>query len=520
MKKITAIILAALLALACLPVLAGAAWDGTSTEAYSGSGTEADPYVIDTPAKLAKLAADVNGGEAFSGKYFTQTADIDLGGKEWTPIGDGTKVFSGIYNGRGHKISGFSITKILNFTGLFGKVVAESVEAGVCNLTIEGSITDNGETTFGSPSVGAVVGQVNNNGAVAGKVNAVFTNIVSKVDIALNNQTQQPRAGGLFGQMYFAVVENCVNDGNLSTTATKDVRLGGFTGQFARCDFKGCVNNGNVTAVTTGNIAIQVAGFAAFCTAPSKEADGNLDPRGSVIENSINNGNISGECSGQKGVCVAGFVGNFWTNTGASLLTIKNCLNTGKITSKQAEGGDAFSYAGGFLGNGPSSTDYVTVDNCVSTVSVADITSTGGNAKRAGAIAGAFWVGTKEHMSITNVISAADDTLPMGEAYKTPNQDAEKATWTYDATEQAKVRAAEIKGLIVNSTLKINGIDVSKQDDPAQTTSGTPDVTTAQPGQTTPATGDSINAVAVVIVVALIAAFCAVYFVKVRKIEN
>ena len=61
---------------------------------------------------------------------------------------------------------------------------------------------------------------------------------------------------------------------------------------------------------------------------------------------------------------------------------------------------------------------------------------------------------------------------------------------------------------------------MSKQDDPAQTTSGTPDVTTAQPGQTTPATGDSINAVAVVIVVALIAAFCAVYFVKVRKIEN
>ena len=512
MKKATAIILSALLVLSCLTVLAGAAaWDGTSTEAYTGSGTEADPYVIDTPAKLAKIGEIVAGGDSLEGKYFTQTADIDLGGKEWTPIGDGTTAFSGIYNGYGHKITGFSITKISNFTGLFGKLVAGAVEAGVCNLTIEGAITVdgdgyNGETVLGSPSVGAVVGQVNNNGAVAGKVNAVFTNIVSKVDVTLNNQTQQPRAGGLFGQMYFAVVENCVNDGNLSTTATKDVRLGGFTGQFARCDFKGCVNNGNVTAVTTGNVAIQVAGFAAFSTAPAKEADGNLDPRGSVIENSINNGNISGECSGQKGVCVAGFVGNFWTNTGASLLTIKNCLNTGKITSTQAEGGDSYSYAGGFLGNGPSSTDYVVVDNCVSTVSVADITSTGGKGKRAGAFAGAFYANTKEHMSITNVVSAADDTLPMGEAYKTPNQDAEKATWIYADAQKASSRAAEIKGAIAKSFAKINGIEVTVEQTPVN-----PD-----PTPSNPTTGDAAVWTLIVASVALIGAAVAL---KARK-EN
>ena len=504
MKKITAILISVLMTLSCLTFFANAAWDGTSTEAYTGSGTEADPYIIDSPEKLAKIGEVVAGGDSLEGKYFTQTADIDLGGKEWTPIGDATTAFSGIYNGCGHKITGFSITQILNFTGLFGKLVAGAVEAGVCNLTIEGSITDNGETTFGSPSVGAVVGQVNNNGAVAGKVNAVFTNIVSKVDITLNNQTQQPRAGGLFGQMYFAVVENCVNDGNLSTTATKDVRLGGFTGQFARCDFKGCVNNGNVTAVTTGDVAIQVAGFAAFCTAPAKESDGNLDSRGSVIEDSINNGNISGECSGQKGVCVAGFVGNFWTNTGASLLTIKNCLNTGKISSKQADGGSAYSYAGGFLGNGPSSTDYVAVDNCVSTVAVTDVTSTGGNGKRAGAIAGAFYANTKEHMSITNVVSAADETLPMGEAYKTPNQDAEKATWIYGDAAKAASRATEIKNAIAVSLTKINGIEVTTQQQ-------TPD---PDPTPSNPTTGDGAVWFAIVGAVALLGTAVAV---KARK---
>ena len=54
MKKITAVIFAAVLVFTCIPFFAGAAaWDGTGKEAYTGSGTEADPYVIDTAAKLA-----------------------------------------------------------------------------------------------------------------------------------------------------------------------------------------------------------------------------------------------------------------------------------------------------------------------------------------------------------------------------------------------------------------------------------------------------------------------------------
>ncbi len=524
MKKITAVILAALLALACLPVLAGAAaWDGTSKEAYAGSGTEADPYVIDTAAKLAKIGEVVAGGDTLDGKYFVQTADIDLGGKEWTPIGDGTNPFSGIYNGKGHKISGFSITKLSNFTGLFGKIVAVNNEAGVCNLTIDGSININGSGSDGAPSVGAVAGFVNNNVAVAGKKNAVFTNITSNVDITLAAQTQQPRAGGLFGQMYLAVVENCVNNGNLTTDSSNVARLGGFTGQFIRCTFKGCVNNGKVTASTTGSKGVNIAGFAAYCTGPAKEADDSVSDRYSVIENCINNGEISGTAEGNVAVAVGGMVGNFYTAVKENYLKIVNCLNTGKIYAKQDEGGTAYSYAGGMIGNAPNNYAHIFAEKCVNTST--DIQGVGGKDSRVAAIAGAFYApGCPDNTrGITECVSAGDSTLPIAVAYSVAPADkidADKATWVYDAA-QATARAAEIKGLIVNSTLKINGIDVSKQDDPAQTTSGTPDVTTAQPGQTTtPATGDSINAVAAVIVVALIAAFCAVYFVKIRKIEN
>ena len=522
MKKITAVIFAAVLVFTCIPFFAGAAaWDGTGKEAYTGSGTEADPYVIDTAAKLAKIGEVVAGGDTLDGKYFVQTADIDLGGKEWTPIGDGTNPFSGIYNGKGHKISGFSITKLSNFTGLFGKIVAADNEAGVCNLTIDGSINISGSGTDAAPSVGAVAGQVNNNVAVAGKKNAVFTNITSNVDITLASQTQQPRAGGLFGQMYLAVVENCVNNGNLTTDASNVARLGGFTGQFIRCTFKGCVNNGKVTASTTGSKGVNIAGFAAYCTGPAKEADESVSDRYSVIENCINNGEISGTAEGNVAVAVGGIVGNFYTAVKENYLKITNCLNTGKLCAKQNDGGSAYSYVGGMVGNAPNNYAHIFVEKCVNTS--ADIQGVGGKEPRAAAIAGAFYApGCPDNTrGITDAVSAADDTLPIAVAYNVAPADkieADKATWVYDAA-RATARAAEIKGLIAKSTLKINGIDVNKQDEPAGT-GATTDVTTDQPGQTTPPTGDSINAVVAVTVAALIAAACAVYFVKFRKIED
>ena len=76
-----------------------------------GDGTKDDPYKIATAAQLKKLADDVNGGNAYSGKYFELTEPIDLGGSEdnqWTPIGpnSSSKPFSGIFDGGGNKVSG------------------------------------------------------------------------------------------------------------------------------------------------------------------------------------------------------------------------------------------------------------------------------------------------------------------------------------------------------------------------------------------------------------------------------
>lgn len=109
------------LLLAATTLSAAVTWDGTSTAWTNGSGTEADPYLIETPQHLAYLAAQVNAGNTYAGVYFKQTEDFDLDGKTWMMIGTWTyggssnKPFSGVYDGGNKKISGCSSISIFAF---------------------------------------------------------------------------------------------------------------------------------------------------------------------------------------------------------------------------------------------------------------------------------------------------------------------------------------------------------------------------------------------------------------------
>ncbi len=78
--------------------------DSTESETVNferGSGTVYDPYVIATPEQLQYFQYMVSAGRTFAGQYIVQTADIDMEGYEFSPIGndrDGT-YFGGVYNG-------------------------------------------------------------------------------------------------------------------------------------------------------------------------------------------------------------------------------------------------------------------------------------------------------------------------------------------------------------------------------------------------------------------------------------
>ena len=108
------------------------------------AGTEADPYIIYFPWQLDQLAANVNGGTSYSGKFFKLGADVaydpdnlDANGENYTPIGcrngNTYQFFSGTFDGDGHTISGIRINKDeANYYGIFGAIS----DAVVKNLTV------------------------------------------------------------------------------------------------------------------------------------------------------------------------------------------------------------------------------------------------------------------------------------------------------------------------------------------------------------------------------------------------
>ena len=75
---------------------------GLGAWAWEGSGTVTDPYRIETSADWKQLADDVSGGNAFSGEYFTMTADIDAQGVSIGSIG---ARFMGTFDGGGHTLT-------------------------------------------------------------------------------------------------------------------------------------------------------------------------------------------------------------------------------------------------------------------------------------------------------------------------------------------------------------------------------------------------------------------------------
>jgi hypothetical protein len=70
--------------------------------AWEGSGTQTDPYKIQTSADWKQLSNEVVGGSSFSGLFFEMTADIDA---EGISVGSESKHFSGTFDGGGHTLT-------------------------------------------------------------------------------------------------------------------------------------------------------------------------------------------------------------------------------------------------------------------------------------------------------------------------------------------------------------------------------------------------------------------------------
>ena len=255
MKKLLATILALMMALG----LCTSAW---ATEGvWTGSGTEADPYVITTETGLNKLATDVNSGTVYSDTYFKLGASITV--TDWTPIGQkgSDNKFAGTFDGNGQTVTINSIKSGLDpdfdgYAGFFGAVKGATIK----NLTVDGTISGADVAGIVARMDGGTVENCVNRAMVTGTRKAAGIVVITKGsgDATIQNcknygtiQSTGDRAGGIVNLVQIATeVLNCKNYGAVTSQATATYGAGGIVAwtDCAAFTISGCVNTANVTA--------------------------------------------------------------------------------------------------------------------------------------------------------------------------------------------------------------------------------------------------------------------------------
>lgn len=256
----------ALLALAALvwiavPVSARAEGDSwvecAATSFAGGTGEENDPYQISTAAQLAYLAKQVNEGTDYQWKHFLLVSDLDLSGKEWTPIGTHGKSFWGGFNGDGHTITGMTITGDRDYVGLFGECHNFTVPSSYIK-----SVTVKRANISGHNYVGAIAGvganisdcySIENTICANRCVGGICGSLTGNISGCYNSSSVSGNstAGGIMGSASYektvGVVEYCYNIGAV-TVRQQDSSVGGITGASAhRYDISNCLNCGKIT---------------------------------------------------------------------------------------------------------------------------------------------------------------------------------------------------------------------------------------------------------------------------------
>lgn len=333
-RRILVFLLALCLAAALVPVTAFAG--GGGYDFGGGTGTKEDPWLITSREDLLNLANRLNSDVAatnynnFNGCYFKQTADIDLTGVKWEPIGySGGTCFSGNYDGDGHIIANAyskgkaDIDTEGNYSstaGIFGWVLFGSVQ----NLHVKAATfeaTGKNDYSFVGGITGVCYG--------ASIQNCLVTD--SKLESKRNNNNNC--AGSIAGYSAGGTFENCAAERNEIKSMAYG---GGFVGEvdddnagittpsaFTNCYAADC----KVTATTKDPQGTSFAGgFAGQITNQEPTAKNCFVYRVTL--------SIDGTSASDKSIGV--FAGNLW---GSEFIT-QNCFYGECGTTDKAEGAE------------------------------------------------------------------------------------------------------------------------------------------------------------------------------------
>ena len=249
-------------------------WDGTSVSAsLVGSGTEEDPFLIQSAADFAYFAGVLNSVEGaagvnykvttFQGQYFKMTKSIDLNGHAliagahagWNNY----QGFFGTFDGNNCSIRGISINNdTTSSSALFGCIAKGG---SVKNLSLYGQI--NGRVRLGGLA-GYLLGSVDNITSYVTLTQAGTGNETGTVGGIIANQENSAGAitncvnyGSITGESYIfggivgsggATIENCTNWGSVTSG---NVSIGGISGSTKeKGTITGCANYGTIRSTS------------------------------------------------------------------------------------------------------------------------------------------------------------------------------------------------------------------------------------------------------------------------------
>ena len=223
-------------------------------------------YTVTSADGLMNIAELVNGGK--SDINITLDTDIDLTGKNWTPIGTSfSNKYTGTFDGGGHTIKGLTVTTNDQFVGLFGSI---GYAGTVKNVMMEDvQITSNRSSGFAGGVAGYSDGTIENcsvSGSVSGTVyvggvvgaqwNGSITGCSSSATVK-----GTVYVGGVAGQTNSsATLTACYATGNviIEIAPKKNISGGGLVGMNGGKGVRACYATGNVTSTgsSTGNVHI------------------------------------------------------------------------------------------------------------------------------------------------------------------------------------------------------------------------------------------------------------------------
>ena len=222
-------------------------------------------YTVTSADGLMNVAELVNGGK--TDINITLDKNIDLTGKDWTPIGTNNS-YTGTFDGGGHTITGLTFTTNDEYAGLFGwlnragtvkNVVMEGVQI-TSNQIYGGSIGGVAGYSWGTIEncsvSGSVSGTVYVGGVVGAQIGGSITGCSSSATVKGTVDV-----GGVAGQTNSsATLTACYATGNviIEIDPIRNISGGGLVGFNGGNGVLACYATGNVTSTgsSTGNVHI------------------------------------------------------------------------------------------------------------------------------------------------------------------------------------------------------------------------------------------------------------------------